>query len=192
MKKYVARVIVAVVCVVVVVGGYYIYSRQKRTSVEDTVNLTEAQMIITKNLEKDYPLTPREVVKLYNRISLCYYNEDYTDDELKELCSQMRLLFDDELAEQNPENEYYESVKADVEQYHELSKTISSATVCDTNDVKYQTIDGDECAYVTCSYFVNENKKYSRTYETFVLRKDAEGEWKILVFYLTEGDSSDD
>jgi ketosteroid isomerase-like protein len=104
----------------------------------------------------------------------------------------MRMLFDDELAEQNPENEYYQSVKADVELYHELSKTINSATVCDTNDVKYQTIDGDECAYVTSSYFVNENKSYSRTYETFVLRKDAEGNWKILVFYLTEGDSSDD
>jgi hypothetical protein len=192
MKKHVIRIVVAVVCIAAIVGGYYIFSIQKRTSVEDTVNLTEAQKIITKNLEKDYPLTPREVVKLYNRISLCYYNEDYTDEELKELCSQMRMLFDDELAEQNPENEYYQSVKADVELYHELSKTINSATVCDTNDVKYQTIDGDECAYVTSSYFVNENKSYSRTYETFVLRKDAEGNWKILVFYLTEGDSSDD
>jgi ketosteroid isomerase-like protein len=64
-----------------------------------------------------------------------------------------------------------------------------SSSVSDTNDVQYQTVDGDECAYVTASYFINENKKYSRTYQTFVLRKDDDGNWKILTWYRTEGDS---
>lgn len=191
MKKNIVRVVVAVICIVAVVGGYYFYANQKRASVEDNVDLTEVQMIITKDLTKDYPMTPREVVKLYNRISMAYCNEDYTDDEFRSLCDQMRMLLDDELAEENPEDEYYKAAKAQAEEDRSNSKTIMSATVCDTNDVKYQPVDGDECAYVTVSYFINENKQYSRTYQTFVLRKSEDGEWKILTFYRTEGDSDD-
>jgi hypothetical protein len=157
--------------------------------VEDNIELTETQKIITKNLDKDYPMTPREVVKFYNRISLCMCNEDFSDDELKSLCDQMLKLLDAELVEANPADQYYESAKAEVEQDHENSKTIMSSSVSDTNDVQYQTVDGDECAYVTASYFINENKKYSRTYQTFVLRKDDDGNWKILTWYRTEGDS---
>ena len=61
----------------------------------------------------------------------------------------------------------------------------------DSNDVNYQTIDGDECAYVTASYFISEGKEYDRTNQMYVLRKDENGKWKILVFYQVEGESSD-
>lgn len=192
MKGKVIRVVVAVVLVVAIVGGYYYFANQKQTSVEDTVELTEVQKVITKNLDSNYPATPREVVKLFNRITCCFYNENYTDDELYGLVDQARMLFDEELLEVNPRDAYFEDIKADVEEYRERSKTIMSATVCDSNDVNYQTVDGRECAYVTSSYFVNENKKYSRTYQMYVLRKDEDGNWKILVFYQIEGDSSDE
>ena len=94
--------------------------------------------------------------------------------------------------ESNPEDTYFDALKADIAEYKEASKTIVSSSVCDSNDVKYQTVDGDECAYVTASYFINESKKYSRTNQTYVLRKDEDGKWKILVFYKTEGDSQNE
>lgn len=34
-----------------------------------------------------------------------------------------------------------------------------------------QTVDGRECAYVTASYFMNENNSFDRTNEMYVLRK---------------------
>ena len=83
-------------------------------------------------------------------------------------------------------------LKADIEDYHNKSKTIRSSNVCDSNDVVYQTVDGRECAYVTASYFMNENNSFDRTNEMYVLRKDDDGDWKILVFYQVEGDSSDE
>lgn len=192
MKGKVIRIVVAVVLIVAIVGGYYYFTTQRRTSVEDAVELTEVQKVITKNLDSNYPATPREVVKFFNRITCCFYNESYTDDELYGLVDQARKLFDEELLEVNPRDAYFEDVKADVEDYREHSRTIMSATVCDSNDVKFQTVEGRECAYVTSSYFVNENKEYSRTYQMYVLRKDEDGNWKILVFYQIEGDSSDE
>lgn len=191
MKKNVIRVVGSVVLITLVVGIYYYFTIQKRTTAEEVVELTEVQQIITKDLEKNYPATPREVVKLYNRIINCFYNETYTDEELYDLGDQARVLFDEELLENNPREAYFSDLKADIEDYRENSRTIRSSTVCDSNDVNYQTVDGDECAYVTSSYFVNENKKYSRTHQMYVLRKDKDGNWKILVFYQIEGESAD-
>lgn len=192
MKKNVIRIVVAVVLIGVIVGGYYFFTNQKRTSVEELVELTEVQEVITKDLDANYPATPREVVKYYNRIISCFYNESYTDDELYALGDQARKLFDEELLGNNPRDDYFAALKEDIEDYHDRDRTIVSSTVCDSNDVNFQTVDGDECAYVTSSYFVAEGKLYSRTYQMYVLRKDEDGNWKILVFYQIEGDSSDE
>lgn len=191
-KRNVVRVILALVVIGLVVGVYYYFTVQRRASVEDAVELTEVQKVITKDLDANYPATPREVVKYYNRIVKCFYNETYTEDELYELGDQARKLFDEELLENNPRESYFDALKADIEDYRERSKTIRSSSVCDSNDVEFQTVDGRECAYVEASYFTNENKDYSRTYQMYVLRKDDEGKWKILVFYKVEGDPSDE
>lgn len=191
MKKNMSAVILAAVCVVLIVGVFWQVSRSRDATVEDMVDLTEVQKVITIDLDKTYPETPREVVKMYNRILSCFYREEYTEEEFRDLGDQARKLFDQELLENNPEDAYFKDLKADVEDYREKSKVIASTSVCDSNDVKFQKIDGDECAYVTASYFMNENKKFSRTYQTYVLRKDEEGKWKILVFYQTEGETSD-
>jgi hypothetical protein len=50
----------------------------------------------------------------------------------------------------------------------------------------------DKLAYVTASYFVKEEKKYEKTYQMYVLRKDEEGKWKILTYYKIEGKTSED
>ena len=136
MKKNGQKIIFAVVCVVIIVGLFWYTAAKKGNSAENNDDLTEVEKVITKNLEKNYPETPREVVKFYNRIITCFYDEEYTDDELYELGDQARLL--------------------------------------------------------TASYFVNENKSYTRTNQTYVLRKDKDGKWKILVFYQTEGDTEDE
>ncbi len=192
MKKRVRSIVLAVICVAVIVGAFWAVSSRRSGSVQSDAELTEVQKVITRDLEKNYPKTPREVVKFYNRIISCFYNEEYTEDELYELGDQARMLMDDELLENNSRDDYFENLKADIETYREKSKTIASTSVCDSNEVNYQTIDGDECAYVNASYFIDEDKSYSRTYQTYVLRKDEEGNWKILVFYQTEGEPSDE
>lgn len=96
------------------------------------------------------------------------------------------------MLENNPRNEYFKNLKEDISEYHDKSKTIASSAVDSSNDVEYKEVDGDDCAYVKASYFIKEGNAYSRTYQMYVLRKDADGNWKILVFYQVNGDSSDD
>ena len=188
MKKIIS-VIIAIVCITLVVGGYYYLSNRKTT---EDADVSEVQKVILKDLEgKNYPATPREVVKFYNRILCCYYNETYTDEEFEKLTGQARLMMDQELADNNPAEQYFQQVKTEVENYRAQKKTINNASVCDSNDVKYATIAGAECAYVESSYFVRSGEGFSKSYQNYVLRKDADGNWKILAFELKEGESAE-
>ena len=63
MKKIVVTIL-AVICIAAVCGGFY-YVTQKDKNSEEVI-LTEGQKVNTKNIDTDYPETPREVVKLFN------------------------------------------------------------------------------------------------------------------------------
>lgn len=194
MKK-VRLIIIAIACVCLICAGYFFFSQNNAVSEED---LTEVEKVLVKDLKKDYPKTPREVVKFYNRIIKCYYSEDLSDKDLEDMVDQMLYLLDEDLILVNPRDEYYKSVVSDIEQYKKEKKQIVSTDVCDSNDVTYidDVKDGsdevDKLAYVNTSYFINTDGKFTNTYQQFVLRQDEDGHWKILTFYEVEGESEED
>lgn len=184
-------VILAIVIVATICTAFYIVNNNSKKESAKEAELTEIQKITTRNMEKDYPATPREVIKFYNRIIKCYYGRQYSDDELEQLADQALSMFDDDLLKKNEKESYIESVKSDAAQYEEDNKSISQTDVCDSNDVKYMTDNGDDIAYVTASYFIKNGSSYTKTYQEYVLRKDDDGDWKILTFYKIEGESSE-
>ncbi len=184
-------VILAIVIVAAICTAFYIVNNNSKKESAKEAELTEIQKITTRNMEKDYPATPREVIKFYNRIVKCYYSRQYSDDELEQLADQALSMFDDDLLKKNEKESYIESVKSDAAQYEEDNKSISQTDVCDSNDVKYMTDNGDDIAYVTASYFIKNGSSYTKTYQEYVLRKDGDGDWKILTFYKIEGESSE-
>ena len=193
--KNVKYIIIAVACICLICAGFFFYSQDNK---EDEKNLTEIEKVIVKDLDSNYPKTPREVVKFYNRIVKCYYGDNPTEEQLNDLVDQMMCIMDDDLLLVNPRDAYYNSVVSDIAQYKEANKQLVSTDVCDSNDVKYitDTKDGetekDELAYVDATYFVNEDGQFGYSYQQFVLRQDENGRWKILTFYKIEGEDSDD
>lgn len=193
MKKQIRMIIVGLVCVALVVGYYYHLSHRSTKTAEDTTELTAITKITTKNLDTSYPQTPREVIKLYNDILKCYYNEDCTEDEIRALGAQARKLMDDELLQNNPEDQYYSALMTDIQNYKDAGKTINTTDVCDSDEIVKKTVNGAECAYVTASYFVKGKDGYTKTYQQYVLRQDEDGKWKILAYEAVKGngDSTD-
>ena len=63
-----------------------------------------------------------------------------------------------------------ENIK-DIAQYHIFNK--------DVEDKGY-------CAFVTCTYLLRDKNGATPVNQQYVLRKDEEGNWRILVFYVTE------
>lgn len=183
-------IIIVVICVALLVGGYAVWMNYNSTSSEN-VELTKVQQMITKDLEKNYPATPREVVKMYNEIITCFYSEEYTEEELDKLLDMTLALMDDELAANNPKEEYLSRVKTEIAAFDLAGRTIVSYTLSSSNEVEFGTINGSESAIVQTSYFIKEKSSYSKTYQDYLLRKDADGKWKILGFEKVGGDFSD-
>ena len=184
-------IVIVVVCISLLVGGFAFWMNRNGNASSEDVELTKVQQLITKDLEKNYPATPREVVKTYNEIISCFYNEEYTEAELEALVEQSQLLMDEELLANNPKDVYFKQVKEEILEFATAERTIMRYNLPSSNEIEFRTVDGRECAYVETSYLLKEKNSLDKTFQTYVVRKDDEGNWKILVFYKTEGDTSD-
>ena len=106
----VTKITVFFIFLLVLVVGYYAYlSGTHRTEQQEAV-MSEIDTALSRNLENNYPSTPKEVVKYYNDLMKCFYNEDCTEEELQELGKKSLQLFDEELRENNEEESYPDEV----------------------------------------------------------------------------------
>ena len=190
--KNVRVIVIAVVCVLVICGGFFLFSQNQNSGNPD--ELTEVEKVLVKDLEKDFPPTPREVVKFYNRIVQCYHTDNLKKDDLGKLVDQMMKLWDKDMLAKNSRETYLASVKADLELYKKTKKSIVSMTVCDSKDVEEKTDDrnGDKLAFVKTTYFVNTDGTFTNSHMVIGLRQDDKGNWKIIGVTLTKGESSED
>lgn len=180
MKKNLRVIIVVLICAALCVGYYfYLSNRTARLSSEPT----EMEQLISKDLESSYPTTPREVMRLYNRILLCLFDGEWEDDDFEQLSNQARALMDAELLEQNPAETYLHNLKAEVNNYRKEGKEIINVTVSSSQDIEKKTVNGSECAYVEAIYSVKAKKNSEQSRQTYVLRKGEDGRWRILGFY---------
>ncbi len=184
MKLNPKMILVAVIFVALIVGYYWYLSNRLDNNAENKGDLTAVQKVTTANLEQDYPKTPREVLKAYNEIQICFYNEEYSEEELQEMVAQARSLLDPQLLAQNPEDQYLAKLKADIASYRQEGKKISNITIDSSNDVRKEKVGKEDYAYINCVYYVREGSSYEMIPETYLLHKDTDGKWKILAFYL--------
>lgn len=194
MKKKIGIGLVLVILAVALLGIFYYITHHSSDNLENsTEEASEIQQLISKNIETNYPATPRAVTNLYSRMLACMYNEDYSDDELTQLLDQMYLLYDTELQEENPIDTFYESMTSEAQDYKSKNWTISNYTIPDSDEVTYDTIDGNSFAALTVSYFVKEDTSYVKSLQNYMLRKDEDGNWKIYGYSLeNQTDDSQD
>ena len=160
---------VIIVILVALVGGYYFYLTNVGKDEEQTV-VTAVQDVLLRNLENDYPPTPREVMKYYSDITKCLYNETYTEEQLEQMADKLLALYDDELAENNPRDQYLVSLKNEVQEFAKKGYTIENYTTSKSTDVEEYTHEGRKCAKLYCTYTVKSGAEYKTSRQVFILR----------------------
>jgi hypothetical protein len=155
------------------------------------VDISEVAKLLSKDLDKSYPDTPREVIRTYNRIITCFYGTKLSEEELTELAKMVQNLMDEELLERNPFDVYYNNLKEDISTYRSEKKTISSFILANSYDVQYKNLEGKQYAMLDCIYYTKSNAGTSRTIQRFTLRKDEAGRWKILYWSLAEKENDE-
>ena len=174
-------VVLGLVCIVLL-GVYFAMNRKADDDIyakENEIN-TEAQAILQKDIDRNYPATVREVVEVYSRISKCLYNEKVTEEEFNELVTMIRKLYDEELLENNPLLEYTENLLDEVTTAKANDYYMSRYQVQKQSSVVKWTSEGENFAAIVACYTVNNDGTYEKTYEEFLLREDENNRWKIV------------
>lgn len=180
--------ITAVIVILALMGLGYFYYLQNREPKQDAtqkaVDDQELAALTTRDVENNYPESPKEVVKLYARITKAYYKTKLTDEQIEALGKQARLLFDDELRNTQTDDEFIKALKEDIAEYNSLKRYVSDCRISSSETVKYKTFEGRKYASLVVVYSIREASDLHHSYTRFMLRQDGEGRWKILYWEL--------
>lgn len=190
MKKtgVVKIVIIALVLAAIVLSFFFYQGHRTRQQAQTEVVATVVQSLLMRDLEHNYPPTPKEVVKYYAEITECFYNEEYSDEELLDLAAKIQELYDAELIANKTQEQYIEDLKQDISKMKKEKYTIASYEVSASTDVEYFSQDGYSCARLYCTFNLRKGGATGRapSLERFLLRKDEAGHWKIMGWELVE------
>lgn len=180
-------IIVVVLAAIILVYYYYLGHRTKRQEVEAAIAATAVQSILMRDLEHNYPPTPKEVLKYYAEITECFYNETYSDEELVQLANKIQMLYDAELVANKTQEQYMQDLREDIVEMKGQQLTVASYEVSSSTDVEYFTQDEHSCARLYCTFYLKQQGGGRvPSQERFVLRQDGDGHWKILGWELVE------
>ncbi|MBQ7359620.1 MAG: DUF4440 domain-containing protein [Lachnospiraceae bacterium] len=169
-----------ILLMVVVMAGYYYYlSNKEKTKEETNPKYTAVQEVLNRDLENNYPPTPKEVVKYYSEITKCFYNEEYSDGELELLADKANQLYDPDLLQWNDWGQYIISLRSQIKDFKDQKITISTYIVSSSTEVDFFEEDGFEFARLSVVYTLKQESAKQDVAEVFLLRKDEDGRWKI-------------
>ncbi len=186
-------IILAAVMLLLIVGYYYYLSNRNVSQAEDAdrelQTLTATQEVLTRDLETNYPPTPREVVKYFSQITQCFYNEDNTEEEVEQLGHKIMELYDEALIANQDEERYLSALKKDIEEFKEKKRTIVSYVPSSSVDVETFTKDGYDWARLYCIYGIKQDGLLYNSNIVFILKKDENSHYKIYGWKLVQKDN---
>lgn len=172
--------ILIILLMCLIVGGYYALTRRPAEPGEESgAPKSTVQELLSVNFSRNYPPTPKEVLKQYSEITKAFYNEEYSDEELAALGHKIQELYDSELVENQTDEQYLRTLRSDISNFKNLGITISSYATSASTDVDYFSEDGFQFARLNCIYSIRQGTQMGSIKEVFLLRKDAAGHWKI-------------
>mgnify|MGYP006906607614 CR=1 FL=1 len=184
--KFTTQTAIIVMVLIVAVVGYYCYlvNRSNRSAQENTP--TTVENVLLRDLENNYPPTPKEVIRYYNDIVKCFYNEGCSQEELQDLARKARGLYDQELLDHNEWDTYIFNLEAEIQDFKNNNRKISNISLAASTDVDEFTQDGFRFAKIRCGYNILQGRESSSTVQVYLLRRDGDGHWKIYGWDLAE------
>lgn len=178
-KTTTVRTTVIVLILVMMVVGYYAYLSNKSRENRQEATLSVVQSALSRDLNKNYPPTPKEAVKYYNELLKCLYNEENNEEERLALGRKMRELYDTELQNFNEEETSLLRLEAEVTDFKKKQRRIAGINLAASTDVEFFEEDGYEFARLRCGYNMTQEGKSYLSEVMYLLRKDENRRWKI-------------
>ncbi len=171
---------ILLVLIFVLIAVVVFYRLQNAPSGNAEAELSDVQYVLQKDLDIDYPASPRAVVKYYAQLSQALYQDGVSEKEIEEIGMQMRRLFDAELLAMQSDEEFLASLKTTVASFRQDHRRIINFTITSTADVVYEKNSLGDMSSLYCTYVLQKDAQTYSDREQFLLRRDAASHWKIL------------
>lgn len=180
-----------IILIIVIAGlGYYTYLNNHAGDNQDTTAKSEQEKLLDYDFDKDYPKTARETVKLHCSYLKNAYNDAFSEDELFIVNKNIRHLFDKELLAVNTEDQQLQGMKDEIQLYKDKKQRFVSYSLAEGSQIQYNTENDVEYAKMKVTLALNIDSSAVSLEEEYILRKDAEGRWKILGWQAVDNSSS--
>lgn len=181
---------IMIVFAVIILMFYYYFANHTGSTKEASVkDLTEDEKIMQLDFEQNYPETPREVVKTFARIIKALYNNP-KEDEIEPLALKVRQLYAADFLLNNPESDYLENLREDIETWKDKGRKITNYLLVHQELEEKNEIDGVPYSVNYVSYTIRENGKFTETWKVLLRQEDEK--WKIVGWeYVPEEDTED-
>jgi len=187
MKKKLGTVSVILVLACAIVALYMYIDRSGKEAKEPVNTVTE--QVLAKNLTTNYPPTPYSVAEFYCGIVECIYSADTTEEQLAALVRKELELFDEEFAAINPYDSLLAATKEELETAKEKKLVFTGYILDKASNVSKWNKDGKEYASIQFQLMSKSDEGSGGSYRNLILRKDAEGKYKILGWETAEADA---
>lgn len=185
-SKNTTKVAIIFLVLIVAVVAYFAYLSNKSREVEDEAAMTAVKLVLSRDLENNYPPTVKEVMKYYADIQKCLYSQECLDEEAEQLGMKARALFDDELLAANDVSNHLLALKSEITSFQDDSRQITAASVASSANVDTFTEDGYEFARIHCVYTVLDGGQSNLVDMVYLLRRDGNRRWKIYGWDLAQ------
>ena len=180
-------IIVLVLAVMLLLYFFYISRKMKNPAEEKEVTvLTSVDIALQRNLDTNYPKTPKEVIKYFAELTKVFVNESYTEEEMQALDDKLLGILDDELVAYKTREDYLLDLENYVASFKSGGYKITSYSPSASTDIEYFVEQGYECARGWCQFTIKSGKFYQVQQYVFILRKDEDSHWKIFGWQIVD------
>lgn len=182
--------ILVFILVIVCLAMYVVISNRTKqmTSGDDA---SEVEKLLSYDFAEDYPKTVKETVRLHCRYMKCAYNNEFSEEELAKMNQQVRNLYDQELLDYNEESAQLDALKQDIQYYVDNKQKIVSYSFGEDSQIEYNTQDQVDYAKIKVTVMLRVDSAPGEAEEEYILRKNDQGQWKILGWQAVQRNSED-
>lgn len=174
------------ILIIFILVAYYLVSNTPEKIEEEVGEISEAKLLLVRDLDTNYPPSPKEVLKYYSEITKLFYQEETSQEDIEALAIKSRELFDLELKSMMTEEEYIAKLLEEISTFAKQNMKISSFVISNSIDVEYFHEDGFEFARLYARYTLSQEREFSNINEVFLLKQDEEEHWKIYGWDLAK------
>lgn len=178
-KRITTAFAVVMIGTIIILLIYLEWSQRSSSKKVASENIREeVQSLLEKDLELYYPETPREAARLHGQMTKALYS-GIGDEEIEALAKKIRLLYDGELLENNPEDKYLKDLYSEIAAWNKAERKITNYLIVNEDLEVREVIDGREYATVYVSFTITDQGKRTEL-RKYLLRSDEDGRWKVL------------